>query len=255
MTFRPVLLATALLAPVLVLLPGLATAQPRPAANAQAPAPAKERSGALGTLGNNNKDPIKIDADRLDVFDKEGKAVFTGNVVAVQAESTMRCSMLTVFYEQGRATAGAQGNQGAARQPGPAGGGDSSIKKIDCKGPVTVVSRTQTATSDNAVFDRAANKVYLIGNATLADGPNVTQGERVIYDLNTSIANVETAGPGGRVKALFVPGSGEPKPGATPAPAAAPAPAATPAAATPKPAAAPRPKPQAAQRNTGSATE
>ena len=96
----------------------------------------------------------------------------------------------------------------AGRPAAPAGQGasDNAIKKIDCKGPVTIVSKTQVATGDNATFDRIANRVLLIGNVTLSDGPNVTRGERIVYDLNSGIANVETA-PGGRVKALFVPGS------------------------------------------------
>ena len=85
----------------------------------------------------------------------------------------------------------------------PLAGGDSAIRKINCKGPVTIVSKTQVATGDNAEFDRAANKVVLVGNAALSDGPNVTRGERVAYDINTGIANVV----GGRVRALIVPGS------------------------------------------------
>src|SRR5215204_6434756 len=83
-----------------------ASAQQRPAQSGQAqpakapPAPAaSSRPSALGNLGASNKEPIKIDADRLDVFDKEQRAVFTGNVVVVQGETTMRCSTLTVFYE------------------------------------------------------------------------------------------------------------------------------------------------------------
>jgi lipopolysaccharide export system protein LptA len=72
---------------------------------------------------------------------------------------------------------------------------------------VTVVSKTQTATGDNAVFDRTANRVVLTGNVALSDGPNVTRGDRIVYDLNSGIANVETT-TGGRVRALFVPGAG-----------------------------------------------
>jgi lipopolysaccharide export system protein LptA len=169
---------------------------------AQAPAKepaAKERPNAFGALGS-NKEPIKIDADRLDVFDKESRAVFAGNVVAVQGDSTIKCTTMTVFYESRAAP-------GAAKPAAPAAqGADNSIRKIDCKGPVTIVSKTQAATGDNATFDRIGNKVLLIGNVTLSDGPNVTRGERIVYDLNSGIANVETA-PGGRVKALFVPGS------------------------------------------------
>jgi lipopolysaccharide export system protein LptA len=171
-----------------------------PAAKPSAPAPAKDRSSAFGNLGS-NKEPIKIDADRLDVFDKESRAVFIGNVVAVQGDSTMKCTTLTVFYE-------GRNQPGDAKSVVPAaqGANDNSIKKIDCKGPVTIVSKTQIATGDNATFDRVANKVFLLGNVALSDGPNVTRGERIVYDLNSGVANVETA-PGGRVKALFVPGS------------------------------------------------
>ena len=164
-------------------------------------APARDR--AFGGLGA-NKDPINIDADRLDVFDKESRAVFAGNVVAVQGDTTMKCTTLTVFYEQSRQG----GAMAAAPKPASAakGDGDNAIKKIDCKGPVTIVSKTQVATGDNATFDRVANRVFLLGNVALTDGPNVTRGERIVYDLNSGVANVETA-PGGRVKALFVPGS------------------------------------------------
>lgn len=166
---------------------------------AQAPGQATpQRPSALGNLGSNNKEPIKIDADRLDVFDKEQRAVFTGNVVAVQGESTIQCAELTVLYEQQR-------TRGRAA-PAASGQGDGAIRRIDCKGPVTIVSRTQTATGDNAVFDRTANRILLTGNVALSDGPNVTLGEKIVYDLNTGVANVET-NPGGRVRALFVPGS------------------------------------------------
>jgi lipopolysaccharide export system protein LptA len=182
-------LAIALLSPV-----------PMQVAWAQA---SKERAVGFGNFGS-SKEPIKIDANKLDVFDKEGRAVFTGDVVAVQGESTMKCTIMTVFYEQ-------RDQNGGQAAPAAQGGDDSAIKKIDCKGPVTIVSKTQVATGNNASFDRQANKIFLTGNAVLSDGPNVTKGDRVIYDLNTGVANVENA-PGGRVRALFVPGSGGPAP-------------------------------------------
>jgi lipopolysaccharide export system protein LptA len=170
-------------------------------AGAQPAAGAKDRPAAFGGLSA-NKDPINIDADRLDVFDKESRAVFAGNVVAVQGDTTMKCTTLTVFYEQNRQGAGGVAKTAAANaQPG-----ENSIKKIDCKGPVTIVSKTQVATGDNATFDRVVNRVLLLGNVALTDGPNVTRGEKLVYDLNSGVANMETA-PGGRVKALFVPGS------------------------------------------------
>ena len=149
-------------------LPALAAALLALAGAAEAQtASGKDRPATFGDLGS-NKEPIKIDADRLDVFDKESRAVFAGNVVAVQGDTTMKCTTLTVFYEPRR-------QDGAAR-PAPAsapaqGAADSQIKKIDCKGPVTIVSKTQVATGDNATFDRVANKVLLIGNVALSRRP------------------------------------------------------------------------------------
>jgi lipopolysaccharide export system protein LptA len=171
----------------------------------------KERSNPLGNIGTGNKEPINIDADRLDVYDKEQRAIFRGNVVAVQGETTIRCSAMTVFYE--RQSQGGQKGAGGQQRAQPASQGGSqndSIKQIDCAGPVTVVSKDQVATSDNASFDRAANKVVLTGNAALSQCQNVTRGEKIVYDLNTQVANVET-GPGGRVRALFVPNNDEDK--------------------------------------------
>ena len=189
MSFTPAALAVALLVSL-----------PLEAAWAQA---GKERAVGFGNFGS-SKEPIKIDANKLDVFDKEGRAVFTGEVVAVQGESTMKCTVMTVFYEQ-------RDQNGGQAAPAAQGADDSAIKKIDCKGPVTIVSRTQVATGENATFDRGSNKIMLTGNATLSDGPNVTKGERVLYDINTGVANIETT-PGGRVRALFVPGNGGPAP-------------------------------------------
>lgn len=171
----------------------------------------------LGGLGGDSKEPIKIDADKLDVLDKDNRAVFSGNVVAVQGETTVRCSIMTVFYEgrsgQGggaaRATAAPAATPAATpAAPGaPGASGDSSIKRIECKGPVTVVSKTQAASSDNAVFDRANNQVIMTGNVALNDGPNITRGEKLTYNTVTGIANVENNK--GRVQGLFVPNSAE----------------------------------------------
>ncbi len=209
------------LALVLGLAPALAQA---PAAR---PAAKDDRSSPLSGLGSNSREPIKIDADRLDVFDRENRAVYSGNVVAVQGDTTMRCASLTIFFERQR------GGQGAVQRAATDDQNDA-IRRIDCAGPVTIVSKDQVATGNDAVYDRVAGRVVMTGNVALSQGPNVTRGERLVYDVNAGVANVETA-PGGRVRGLFVPGS---TPDAKPAAAAAPAPQkpAAAAAAQPRPA-------------------
>lgn len=188
------------------------------AALAQGRQKAAGASSGLGGLGGDSKEPIKIDADKLDVLDKENKAVFTGNVVAVQGETTVRCTVMTVLYEGRGGQGAAGGKSGAAATPAaaPAAAGgapnsnDSSIKRILCRGPVTVVSKTQAATSDNAEFDRANNKVIMTGNVALNDGPNITRGERLVYDTVTGVANVDPGSKGGRVQGFFVPNAADP---------------------------------------------
>ena len=71
------------------------------------------------------------------------------------------------------------------------------------------MSKTQVATGDSGVYEKAANRVQLIGNVTLSDGPNVTKGDKLTYDLKTGVATVDTGGSkSGRVHGQFTPNAG-----------------------------------------------
>ncbi|GLS46399.1 LptA/OstA family protein [Methylobacterium brachythecii] len=167
------------------------------------PALAKDKAdSALGALGGSGKEPIKIDADRLDVFDKENKAIFAGNVIAVQGDATIRCSALTVFYKRGKNDAkGGEDSAGKSQ----AEMAENGIRKVDCAGPVTVVQKDQVATGDNATFDQVARRIVLTGNVVLSQCRNVTRGSRLVYDMDSGRANMDP-GSNGRVSAMFVPG-------------------------------------------------
>jgi len=171
--------------------------------------------------GANSKAPISIEADKLVYFDKEQKAIYSGSVIVIQGDTKMTCSAMTIFMEK-TATAGqpepAKGSDPAkASVPAKAGAdasaapgaGTSRVKHLDAVGPVTVVSKTQVATGDSASYDKAQNKVWLIGNVTLSDGGNVTKGDKLTYDLTTGQATVDTGPMAKRVKGLFIPGSSD----------------------------------------------
>ncbi len=51
------------------------------------------------------------------------------------------------------------------------GGGDNQVRRMEATGPVTVTNKTQVGTGDRGVYDRVENKVYLIGNPVLTEGP------------------------------------------------------------------------------------
>jgi len=155
--------------------------------------------------GGDSKKPISIEADKLDYFEKEGRAIYDGHVVVVQGDSHLTCSKLTIFMD---AAAPAAAPAAADAPAAPAGDASSKLKHMDCAGPVKVVSKTQTATGDNGTYDKVHNNVILTGHVVLTDGRNVTKGERLVYDLNTGQAAVQ--GGGSRVTGLFLPGSDEP---------------------------------------------
>ena len=188
-------------------LAALALTALNPVAEAQTAAPRKEKAAsALGNLGGGGKEPIKIDADRLDVFDRENKAIFAGNVVAVQGDSTIRCSSMTVRYKRGKEKKepGEGGAESASQAERAAGLSENGIQRVECAGPVTVVQKDQVATGDNAVFDQEAKRIVVTGNVVLSQCQNVTRGSRLVYDMNSGRANMDPVA-GGRVSALFVP--------------------------------------------------
>jgi lipopolysaccharide export system protein LptA len=151
----------------------------------------KPRSGAI-LPGGNSKDPINIAAAKLDYFDKEQKLVYTGNVVATQGESKLQARTLVLFLMP----------KDAAAQSGVPSS-SSQIRRMEAAGPVTIVSKDQIGTGESGVYEKSENKVYLIGNVTLTQGPNVTKGDQLSYDLNTNQGAVT-----GRVRSMFLPTGG-----------------------------------------------
>ncbi len=184
-------------------------APPSPAAPAQKPA-----AGVPLLPGGGSKEPVNINAGKLDYFDKEQKLIYTGDVVVVQGDSTLKASVLTIFLEKNAPAPGAAGAVAEPAAPAAAGvgpGQGSSVRHMDATGPVTLISKDQVGTGDSATYDKGEDKVFLNGNVTLSQGTNVTQGDRLIYDMATGQAQVFSGQTnGGRVMSVFTPGSGTP---------------------------------------------
>lgn len=167
----------------------LAAALPQVPAAAQEP-PTGEPFSAFSTESD---EPIQIEADELEVFDRERRAVFTGNVEVVQGTVNLKASTLTVFYE------GEDGTEAA----GAAAGGQQQVRRIEAEGQVVVTSEDQRATGESAVYETETEIVTLTGNVVLSQGDNVVRGDRLIVNLATGQSRVEASG--GRVQGLFAP--------------------------------------------------
>lgn len=167
------------------------------AASVLVAAPACAKSGRSGGIlpGATARDPLNIDAGKLDYFDQEQKLVYSGGVIVTNGPSTLKASRLTIFLEgKGAAAGGATNND--------------RVRHIDADGPVTLVSKDQIGAGDRGSYDKAENKVYLTGNVTLTQGDNVVKGDRLVYDVTSGVATVQGGGAqGGRVRSTFTPKS------------------------------------------------
>ncbi|MCK0207579.1 organic solvent tolerance protein OstA [Starkeya koreensis] len=208
------------------------------AAGTAAPALAQQARNvpnALQGFATNRDEPIRINANSLEVRDQEKQAVFSGNVVVQQGDTTLRCRELVVYYDGKKTGAAADGAKDGAKggatpnaEALAAGSpiNSSAIRRLEIIGSVVVTTKEQTATGDKGVFETAANTITLVGNpVVLTSGPNVIRGKQLTVDLASGLSRFD----GGRIESLIVPGSVKqmeaPKPGeAKPAKPAKPAP-------------------------------
>jgi lipopolysaccharide export system protein LptA len=196
---RPVALGIALALPLLAVAAGGAVAQQE-----------KKQASPFQGFSSDNGKPVDVNSDSLEVYQNEQKAIFVGNVVAVQGDSTLKTPRLVVYYENTNA-AGANGDDKAGASPdagkpeaapaktSTAPSSQSSIKRLEASGGVVVTSQDQKATGDNGVFDMATNTAVLTGNVVMTQGANVVRGKELHVDLKTGLAKVS-----GGTNAIFI---------------------------------------------------
>lgn len=126
--------------------------------------------------------PIKVDADRLEANNEKRTITFTGNVVAVQEDRTIKADRLILHFKKE-----AQTGPAAARDPMRGG----ELDRIEAKGRVNIQMEERTATGDDAVFLQDTQQIILTGNATLREGPNLVKGEKVTVFLEENRGMVE----------------------------------------------------------------
>jgi lipopolysaccharide export system protein LptA len=166
-------------------------------------------NNAFQGFSRNRKDPVKIEANTLEVKDKEKLAIFRGNVVVVQGDTTMRCRELEVHYE-GNALGGDPRQKVPATKSQQKSESAQRIKRLVAIGGVIVTAKDQKAVGDKGTFEMATNIVVLDGNVVVTQGQNVMNGDRLTVNLTTSTSKldgVKQQQGQQRVKGVFVPSS------------------------------------------------
>jgi lipopolysaccharide export system protein LptA len=134
----------------------------------------------MDALALSNDKPIQIESDNLKINDKENIAIFTGDVKVVQGDTVLRSGKMIVHY---------------ARDGGSVAGGNSQIEKIDVSEKVYLKSGDQEATADKGSYDMAEQVLTLSGDqVVLTQGKNVFVGCKLIVNVATSVANLESCG-------------------------------------------------------------
>jgi lipopolysaccharide export system protein LptA len=163
----------ALMAVVVVALPGLALAQA-----AQVP---------FGGLSHDASQPVEITAERLDLDQAAGSAVFSGTVRVGQGSLRLAADRVEVFYADS------------------AGTGSGQVERMVAVGNVTLSNGAEAAEAEHATYEVAAGTIEMTGDVLLTQGQNALSSETLHIDLNGGTGQLE-----GRVQTIFVPGSGTP---------------------------------------------
>ncbi|MFC3060932.1 lipopolysaccharide transport periplasmic protein LptA [Paenirhodobacter populi] len=128
--------------------------------------------------------PVTVTSDELSVDQGTGIAIFTGNVIVVQEGLRLNADKVTVDYVQGDRT---------------------QISTMTADGNVVMVSPTEAAQGNHAVYDVPGGTVVMTGDVLLTQGPNIMSGPKLTVDLRSGTGRME--GGGGRVRTVLQPGA------------------------------------------------
>jgi lipopolysaccharide export system protein LptA len=137
---------------------------------------------AASEVQSQNRGPVEVSSDRLEVDDVAQTLIFIGNAIATQDDVTIYGDRLTVKYT----------------------GEKREIEQVIAEGAVRIVQGTRVATGTKAILYHAEERIVLTGSPKVSDGNNSVQGQEITIYLNDR-RSVVTGGAGGRVNAVFTP--------------------------------------------------
>ena len=152
--------------------------------------------------------PVEISADNLEVLQKESRAIFKGNVIAVQGKLRLNADTMIVHYKQQTEAEKAKKPEASATE------GMGAVSLIEVEGNVLVATPEETARGDKGDYEVDKRFLRLTGdNVILTRDKNILRGKSVEYNLDTgrSILTYKGGEPNAkgdnRVRGVFVPKS------------------------------------------------
>jgi lipopolysaccharide export system protein LptA len=148
-------------------------------------------------------EPVEINADRMEAFNKEKLVVFSGNAVVTRGNAVLKADKLLLYYKDGN-----DENDKTDKKITEEISKGGELEKIEAKGNVCLTQDERVATGDEAVYYREENKIVVTGNALLNEGKNSIKGDKVTIFLNENKGIVE-GDTQKRIKAIIYPQTGE----------------------------------------------
>jgi lipopolysaccharide export system protein LptA len=151
------------------------------------PASAQTLAGSA-LRGHDTRQPVDVNADRVEVLDREAQAIFSGSVRVRQGSLNLQSNRVRVLYTR----------QGA---------GDPQIRRLDADGAVRLTSPSEQASARFAIYDVDNRLITLIGDVRLSNAETSVRGNRLVIDLDSGRSTLDggaTAGQGAsRVQGRF----------------------------------------------------
>jgi lipopolysaccharide export system protein LptA len=131
---------------------------------------------AFGGMQQDTRAPVEVTADALSVYQSDGTALYSGNVVIAQGQMRLAAPRVLVVYSS---------------QAG-------RIQRMEATDGVTLVSGTEAAEAQRADYDIERGTITMSGSVLLTQGPSALTSERMVVNLSDGTAQLS-----GRVRTVL----------------------------------------------------
>jgi lipopolysaccharide export system protein LptA len=114
--------------------------------------------------------PVEITADKLEVLDKEHRAIYRGHAKALRDSTSLSCQTLTVIYSESR-----------------------EVVRIEADGDVEAQDQDRRAWGQHAVYENATGVLRVTGDPRAQSGERRVAGEEITF--TTGIDRLEVLKP------------------------------------------------------------
>ncbi len=142
---------------------------------------------AQGTGAVRQGEKVDITADGMEVFEKENRVIFTGNVKAVKGDTTLFADKVEVLTEKVKQKDGTEKDK---------------VRKLFATGHVRIVKPDMTITGLKAMMDVKRDIATVEGNVVVKRRKATIRGQKLIANLKTNVTRV-VSGRQQRVRGVF----------------------------------------------------